>query len=603
MNVININNLNVNFGDRVLLDDVSLGIHEGDKIGIIGANGNGKTTLLRIIAGDLDDYLGEVILARDITISYLPQTLEFVDGNILDYVKKGGYSGEIWDKEGQAKNILTKLGITEFDRDIESLSGGQKKRVALARVLLHPYDILILDEPTNHLDSNMIEWLEGYLKDFKGVLIMVTHDRYFLDIVTNKIVEIDQSKLYVYNSNYEGFLNLKCQREDMELASERKRESILKNELKWVMRGARARSTKQKSRLERFEEMNAISKIQEKESVEMESVNTRMGKKTVELVDISKSFNGQFYIHHFNYLFLKNERIGIVGGNGCGKSTLLNIIAGQIQPDAGEVIIGDTIKIAYFTQYNDFVDLNIRVIDYLREVAEYLMTKTGRISASQMLERFLFTPNMQYTTIGRLSGGEKRRLYLLKILMEAPNVLILDEPTNDLDIMTLQVLEDYLDGFDGIIITVSHDRYFLDRVVNRILAFELDGSIQEYMGGYTDYYEKRLNIEKLETLKNKSIDNSIEKKTKEKPKIEKLKFTYKEEREFETIEQDIEKLELQVNNLDLEIEEASTDFIRLNTLIKEKEEIEVDLENKMDRWIFLNEKNAKIDDQKNNGTV
>ncbi len=605
MNIINISNLYINLGDRILLDSVSLGINEGDKIGIIGANGTGKTTLLKIIAGEFDDYSGEVIKARGVTVSYLPQIPEFSkEDTILSYVKMGGHAGEIWDKEGEAKTILTKLGITAYDRNIETLSGGQKKRVALARVLIHPTDVLILDEPTNHLDSTMIEWLEEYLKKFRGILIMVTHDRYFLDGVTNKIVEINKSLLYEYNENYQGYLKLKCQREEMELASERKRESILRNELKWVMRGARARSTKQKSRLERFEEMSSIAKIQKEESVEMESIHSRMGKKTIELTNISKSYGEQCCINDFQYIFLKYEKIGIVGKNGCGKSTLLNVIAGRLEPDTGEVVIGDTIKIGYFTQHNDSMNEELRVIDYIKEIAEYLPTKDGRITASQMLERFLFTPQMQYTTVGRLSGGEKRRLYLLKILMEAPNVLILDEPTNDLDIMTLQVLEDYLDSFEGIVITVSHDRYFLDRVVERILAFEADGRITEYMGGYTEYHNHCLDIESsdlkdgqpADAQKKKSIGK--EKRQSEKQGMEKIKFTYQEQKDYESIDQQIEELEEQIQILDFEIQKASHDFVKLNELMKEKEEKESVLELKMERWVYLNDKATEIEKQK-----
>ncbi len=605
MNVVNISNLHVNVGDRILLDHVFLGINEGDKIGIIGANGTGKTTLLKIIAEKSDDYSGEVIKARGTTLSYLPQTPEFSeDDTVLEYVKKGGNTGEIWEKEGEAKNILTRLGIQDYDRKIHTLSGGQKKRVALAQVLLHPSDILILDEPTNHLDSIMIEWLEEYLNHFRGVLIMVTHDRYFLDIVTNKIVEIDNAKLYEYKANYEGYLKLKCQREEMNLAAERKRESILRNELKWVMRGARARSTKQKSRLERFREMNSIAKIQKEESVEMESVNTRIGKKTIELETISKYYGNRCVINSFHYIFLKHQKVGIIGRNGCGKSTLLNMITGQMKPDTGVVMIGDTIKIGYFTQHNDSMKPEQRVIDYIKEVAEYLPTKDGRITASQMLEKFLFTPKMQYTAIQRLSGGEKRRLYLLKILMEAPNVLVLDEPTNDLDIMTLQVLEDYLDHFEGIVITVSHDRYFLDRVADRILAFEEDGNIREYMGGYTDYHNHCPDMELLDSGFEKTVEpqdskgTGRERKTNEKPRKEKIRFTYQEQREYESIEEDIELLESEIQTLDLEIQQAAHDFVKLNGLMIEKEEKESELEIKMERWVYLNEKAADIENQK-----
>lgn len=584
MNIINIENLTKTFGDRVILSDVSLGINEHDKIGIIGVNGTGKTTLLRMIAGIEEADSGNIIMMNNVTVSILPQVPVFKKNEtIISYVSKGGIKGDSWDKESEAKTILTRLGIGDFSQDINTLSGGQKKRVALARTLINPTDILIMDEPTNHLDNDMTEWLEEYLKKYRGVLIMVTHDRYFLDSVTNKIVEIDNKKLYSYNANYSGYLELKCQREDMEAATERKRKSILRNELKWVMRGARARSTKQKARLNRYEEMKAIRGIEEKQQIELESVYTRLGNKTIEVNNISKAYGEKHIINDFSYIFTKGINVGIVGNNGCGKTTFLDIISGSHEPDGGYVEIGDTVKIGYFTQEIKNMNPEERVIDYVRDIAEFLPTKTGKISASKMLERFLFTSDMQYTRIEKLSGGEKRRLYLLSILMKAPNILILDEPTNDLDISTLTVLEDYIDGFDGIVITVSHDRYFLDRVVDRILAFDGHGNINQYEGGYTDYRNKISG-----TLEPVNESKEVKVKT-EKSQERKRKLSYNEKREYETIDEEIAELEGKIEDIEKGIAEKSSDYSELNRLMEEKAELESELEKKMDRWVYLNE--------------
>ncbi len=584
MNIINIENLTKTFGDRVILSDVSLGINEHDKIGIIGVNGTGKTTLLRMIAGIEEADSGNIIMMNNVTVSMLPQVPVFKKNEtIICYVSKGGIKGDSWDKESEAKTILTRLGIGDFSQDINTLSGGQKKRVALARTLINPTDILIMDEPTNHLDNDMTEWLEEYLKKYRGVLIMVTHDRYFLDSVTNKIVEIDNKKLYSYNANYSGYLELKCQREDMEAATERKRKSILRNELKWVMRGARARSTKQKARLNRYEEMKAIRGIEEKQQIELESVYTRLGNKTIEVNNITKAYGEKHIINDFSYIFTKGINVGIVGNNGCGKTTFLDIISGSHEPDGGYVEIGDTVKIGYFTQEIKNMNPEERVIDYVRDIAEFLPTKTGKISASKMLERFLFTSDMQYTRIEKLSGGEKRRLYLLSILMKAPNILILDEPTNDLDISTLTVLEDYIDGFDGIVITVSHDRYFLDRVVDRILAFDGHGNINQYEGGYTDYRNKISG-----TLEPVNESKEVKVKT-EKSQERKRKLSYNEKREYETIDEEIAELESKIEDIEKGIAEKSSDYSELNRLMEEKAELESELEKKMDRWVYLNE--------------
>lgn len=584
MNIINIENLTKTFGNMVILSDVSLGINEHDKIGIIGVNGTGKTTLLRMIAGIEEADSGNIIMMNNVTVSMLPQVPVFKKNEtIISYVSKGGIKGDSWDKESEAKTILTRLGIGDFSQDINTLSGGQKKRVALARTLINPTDILIMDEPTNHLDNDMTEWLEEYLKKYRGVLIMVTHDRYFLDSVTNKIVEIDNKKLYSYNANYSGYLELKCQREDMEAATERKRKSILRNELKWVMRGARARSTKQKARLNRYEEMKAIRGIEEKQQIELESVYTRLGNKTIEVNNISKAYGEKHIINDFSYIFTKGINVGIVGNNGCGKTTFLDIISGSHEPDGGYVEIGDTVKIGYFTQEIKNMNPEERVIDYVRDIAEFLPTKTGKISASKMLERFLFTSDMQYTRIEKLSGGEKRRLYLLSILMKAPNILILDEPTNDLDISTLTVLEDYIDGFDGIVITVSHDRYFLDRVVDRILAFDGHGNINQYEGGYTDYRNKISG-----TLEPVNESKEVKVKT-EKSQERKRKLSYNEKREYETIDEEIAELESKIEDIEQGIAEKSSDYSELNRLMEEKAELESELEKKMDRWVYLNE--------------
>ena len=610
MNILTLENVTKGFGDKVLFQDVTFGIHEGDKIGVIGINGTGKSTLLKIIAGIEETDEGTIVKGNGVRIGYLPQNPVFEKGmTVLDYVA-GTEQERMLDivKESEAKTILTKLGIFDFDQKVDVLSGGQKKRIALAKVLVDRYEILVLDEPTNHIDNEMADWLEQYLNQYKGVLIMVTHDRYFLDRVTNKIVEIDNHTLYSYDENYSGFLKLKAEREDMERASYRKTQSILKTELAWMMRGARARSTKQKARIERFEELKQVERPREEETVQLDSVGTRLGKKTIELRNICKSYGEKTLIDGYSYIVLRNERIGIIGANGCGKSTLIKIINGIVTPDSGEVEIGDTIKIGYFAQENQHMEEGgMRVIDYIRNVAEYIETAKGTASASQMLERFLFSPAMQYTPIEKLSGGEKRRLYLLRVLMEAPNVLILDEPTNDLDIATLTILEDYLDSFSGIVITVSHDRYFLDRVVNRIFAFEGNGVIRQYEGGFTDYLEKKKAEEKLITSSNNKKfegtkgNNSDEKKSWQKNREQKLKFSYKEQREYDTIDEDIAKLEERIAQLEQEIAENANQYTKLQELMEQKEEAEQALEEKMERWVYLNDLAEKIAEQKKNG--
>lgn len=599
MNIINIEHISKVFGEKQVFDDISCGIHQGDKIGIIGINGTGKTTLLKIIAGLEEPDQGQVIFQKGLRVTYLPQSPKFPEhATVLSYVADGA-DGADWGRESEAKNALNRLGITDHHEEIDHLSGGQKKRVALARTLVNPADVLILDEPTNHIDNEMAVWLEEYLNQWKGAIIMVTHDRYFLDRVTNKILEIDHGKLYSYTANYSQFLELKAQREEMELASERKRQSVLRMELEWAKRGCRARTTKQRARLERLEALkNGKAPVRDAE-VEIDSVETRMGKKTIELHHISKSYGQKKLIDDFEYIVLKNQRLGIIGPNGCGKSTLMKIITGKEEPDQGTVEIGDTVKIGYFAQEVTEMDENQRVIDYIKDVAEYVPTKDGRITASQMLERFLFTPAMQYTPIGKLSGGERRRLYLLKALMDAPNVLILDEPTNDLDIPTLTILEDYLDSFLGIVITVSHDRYFLDNIADRIFAFEADGKLVQYEGGYTDYLEaKERKNGTVVRESEESAKKKADRKNWKKDAPEKLKFTYKEQKEYETIDDEIASLEQKIEELDEQMMQYATNSAKLSEITEQKEAAEAALEEKMERWVYLNDLAERIENQK-----
>ncbi len=597
MNILNIEHVSKIYGEKKIFDDVSYGIHEGDKIGIIGINGTGKTTLLKIIAGLEETDEGEVIKQNGLRITYLPQNPEFPEGaTVLDYVVDGKLQME-WNTESEAKTVLNKLSITDHHAPIATLSGGQKKRVALARTLINPADVLILDEPTNHIDNEMALWLEDYLNKFKGVIIMVTHDRYFLDRVTNKILEISHGKLYGYTANYSQFLELKSQREEMELASERKRQSVLRMEIEWAKRGCRARTTKQKARLERLEALKNGKAPVRDATVELESIGTRMGKKTIELHNISKSYGDKTLIKDFEYIVLKNQRLGIIGPNGCGKSTLMKLIVGAIEPDAGSVEIGDTVQIGYFAQEAEEMDPTQRAIDYIKDVADYVPTKDGRITASQLLERFLFDGNLQYTPIGKLSGGEKRRLYLCKILIESPNVLILDEPTNDLDIPTLTILEDYLESFQGIVIAVSHDRYFLDNLVDRIFAFEGDGALKQYEGGYTEYLEARQRAEESVAVKSVQTAPKMTGKDWKKDQPTKLKFTFKEQKEYDTIDEDIAALEEKIESLDAEMMANATNSAKLSQLTVEKENVEQQLEEKMERWVYLNDLAERIAEQ------
>ena len=609
MNILNAEKISKTYGEKVLFDKVVLGVNKGDKIGVIGVNGTGKSTFLKIIAGIEEPDAGEIVSGRGVTVSYLAQAPQFNPGDtIVGYVIKDKNNAS----EAEAKTILTKLGITDFDAAINTLSGGQRKRIALARTLVSPAEVLILDEPTNHLDSDMVIWLEEYIKKFKGELIMVTHDRYFLDNVTNRIVELDGGKLYGYDTNYSGFLELKTQREEMERATEAKRANILRRELEWIRRGCQARSTKQQARIDRYEDMKEASRQArasfENKALEMNSVSTRLGKKTIELSNICKSFGERKVIDDFTYIFLRDDRIGIIGKNGCGKSTLIKIITGNLKPDSGSVEIGDTVRIGYFMQENEPLDEKMTVLEFVRSIGEYVTTATGKATASQMCEKFLFGPKSQWTPISKLSGGEKRRLYLLSVLMSAPNVLILDEPTNDLDIETLEILEDYLDGFAGIVIVVSHDRYFLDRTVDRIFSFEGGGRLKQYEGGFSDYYEKKQAENGIasdgatQSVKEAVSGDTTSAKPKKyyKERENKLKFTYAEQKEYDTIDDDIASLESKIEELDGEIAGAATQYSRLNELMQEKADVEAQLEHMMDRWVYLNDLAEKIEAQKQN---
>ena len=614
MNILSLENITHSYTERKLFDEASFYLHEGEKVGIIGINGTGKSTLLKIMAGlEIPDE-GQVIKAANMMIHYLPQNPIFnEEDTVLESVQNMIHHHANEDELVKAKAMMTRLGITDFEQKTSELSGGQRKRLALVSVLITPCDILILDEPTNHLDSEMAEWLENQLRGFRGALVMVTHDRYFLDSVTNRIIELDKGKIYSYNEKYSGFLERKAEREASAKASERKRQSILRKEIEWMQRGARARSTKQKAHIQRYENLKNQKGIVQDEKIELSSIKSRMGKTTIELENISKAYDCKVLINDFSYNFLKGDRVGFVGKNGCGKTTLMKIIDGRIEPDSGSVTIGQTIKIGYYTQELEnnkeagiaYMNPDDRVIDYIKNTAEFVRTEEGLVSASVMLERFLFEPSQQYSKIEKLSGGEKRRLNLLRVLMEAPNVLILDEPTNDLDIETMTILEDYLDSFDGIVITVSHDRYFLDRVVRRIFSFEENGVIDQYEGGYTDYINRKKEkglLEENALLKTKSSSagkSDSDKTEKEEYKIrnKKLKFSYNEKREYETIEDDIAKLEEKIEKLDGEIVKNATNSVKLRELMESKEETETLLMEKMDRWEYLEDLAKKIEEQ------
>ena len=610
MNIINIEHISKIFGGKVIFDDVSCGISEGEKIGVIGINGTGKTTLLRVLAGLEQPDEGQVITQNGIRIAYLQQNPAFPEEKtVLSYVTDGMWDMD-WTLQSEAKSMLNQLGIVDHEQPLAELSGGQRRKAALVRTLVQDFDVLLLDEPTNHLDNEMLTWLEDYLNRYKGTVIMVTHDRYFLDRVSNRILELDHGKIYSYEANYSKFLELKVQREEMALATERKRQSVLRMELEWAKRGCRARSTKQRARLERLEALKAGKAPVSDATLEIEATAARMGRKTVELHHISKRYGGKVLIDDFDYIVLKNQRLGIIGPNGCGKSTLIKIIAGLIEPDSGSVEIGETIQLGYFAQEVPDMNTEQRVIDYIKDVAEYLPTKDGKISASQMLERFLFTPEMQYAPVSKLSGGEKKRLYLLKVIFTGANVYLFDELSNDIDIQTLTILEDFLNSFPGIVITVSHDRYFLDNVVDRIFEFDGNGHLQQYEGGYTDYLETKQKRTSQETSesgnalfgksgKGKSEEGSSKSSRDWKQNRKtKLKFSYKEQKEFETIDDDIAQLEDGIAALEAEILANATNPGKLNELMKEKEKAEHALEEKMNRWVYLNDLAEKIESQK-----
>lgn len=618
MNLISVEGISKSYSEKQLFSNISLGINEGDKIGIIGINGTGKTTLLKLIAGLESSDEGRIIKGNSVTIEYLPQNPDFnPEAKVIEQVFKGNspvlkFIGEYeeavqnpslsdekimelthkmdslnaWDIESEAKAVLTKLGISDFEAKVGTLSGGQKKRIALAGALINPSDLLILDEPTNHLDNDTIDWLEQYLNARKGALLMITHDRYFLDRVVNEIIELDKGRIYTYKGNYSIFLDKKLEREEMESASEKKRQSLLRNELAWIKRGAKARSTKQKARIERFNDLNSQSEDIDNEKLEISVTGTRLGKKVVEIEHISKSFSNINIIDDFSYIVTRNDRIGIIGPNGCGKSTLINIICGWLKPDCGKVEIGETVKLGVYSQENYHMDESKRVIEYIKEGGEVLTTSDGsKISAAQMLERFLFSKAEQWTPISKLSGGEKRRLYLLRVLMEGPNVLFLDEPTNDLDIETLTILEDYIEGFQGAVIAVSHDRYFLDKLSEKLFVFEGSGHIIQHTGNYSELKEV-----KPESKKTEKVKQSVE-RNKEKP----LKFSYMEQREFEEIDSIIEDIEKKISDISKKIDETSSDYSLLEKLLNDKKELDDELSKKMERWVYLNDLADRIE--------
>ena len=608
MNIINVENITKVYTEREIFSKASFYVQEREKIGIVGINGTGKSTLLKIVAGLEEPDEGSVIRANHVVINFLPQNPEFEGSkSVLDNVMEKIISTDMdethrWSLESEAKSLLLKLGIADFSQKCGELSGGQRKRLALVAAVLKPCDVLVMDEPTNHLDYDMVEWLEEFLRNWKGALLMVTHDRYFLDCVCNRIVEVDRGSIYSYETNYSGFLALKAQREEYARASERKRQSILRKEIEWMQRGARARSTKQKAHIQRYEALRDQEGIKEVQKLEMSSLSTRLGRSTIEINNVSKAYGDIVCVKDFTYILLKGDRIGFVGKNGCGKTTLMKMIAGFLEPDSGTIEVGQTVKIGYYGQEILFPEPNQRVIDYIKDTAEYVRTEDGLVSASSMLERFLFPAEQQYSPIGKLSGGEKRRLNLLRVLMEAPNVMILDEPTNDLDTETLAILEDYLDNYDGIVITVSHDRYFLDRIVRRIFAFEGNGKITQYEGGYTDYMSKR--PQEMAEMSSLGAKASIMEKAEPKQESrstwghqKKLKFTFKEQKEYETIEADIEKLEEEIAQLDAEMVKNASNYGKLNALSQEKEAKEELLMEKMERWEYLEELAQKIAEQ------
>ncbi|MEZ3503697.1 MAG: ABC-F family ATP-binding cassette domain-containing protein [Lachnospiraceae bacterium] len=598
MNLLTAKEITKIYTNKNLFTGADFSIEEKDKVGIVGINGTGKSTLLRILAGIEDTDGGEVVKGNKVYVRYLPQNPEFPKGiTIFDYVVTANKTEDNeWSIVRDGRAMLNQMGFEDENEVIDHLSGGQKKKVALAAALMAPCDILLLDEPTNHLNSDVILWLESMLIQRKGALVMVTHDRYFLDHVCNRIVEIDKGKLYNYQANFAGFLEAKAAREEMELTAYQKNKNILRIELEWMRRGARARSTKQKAHIRHYEELKNITKAPaQDEKLKVNMSSSRLGRKTLEFAELSKSYGEKRLFREFSYVFRRQERVGFVGPNGCGKTTLMKIIMGLEKPDHGEVIIGPTVKIGYFSQESEYLNPGQRVIDYIRDTAEYVQTEEGSVSASSMLEQFLFDSALQYSLIEKLSGGEKRRLYLLKVLMEGPNILLLDEPTNDLDIQTLAILEEYLKRFPGIVITVSHDRYFLDKVVDRIFAFEENGILRQYEGGYSDYLETKQQ-EEGQASPSEKVRKEQRLKT-EKVKTEKLKFTWQEQKDYENIEDLIAGIENRLRELEKQMELSATDFVKLNGLMKEKEEQEALLEEKMERYLYLSDLAERIAQQ------
>ena len=584
--------ISLNFGLKQLLDDVTLYLNEGDKIGIIGINGTGKSSFLRVLAGDQVPDEGKVSLDPNVQVSFLSQNPKMDEGNTVLEQVFADFSPDVRTlMEYEAKTMLTRLGITDFEQKVGTLSGGQRKRVALAAVLLHPADVLILDEPTNHLDSDMILWLEGHLQKFTGGLVMVTHDRYFLERVANRITELSHCHIRHYEANYSKYLELKTQQEEMEQAAQRKRMSILRVEYQWIMRGAQARRTKNKDRIARFEELKNQAGPEVDQSVQMATLSSRLGRKTVELKEVTKSFGNKTVLSNFSYGVARDARVGIVGRNGAGKSTLLNLIAGKMGPDSGTIDWGETVRIGYFSQEGRELDMDQRVYDFIHEIAGEVKTREGNFSATQMMERFLFPTQLQGQPIGKLSGGERRRLYLLSVLMEAPNILLLDEPTNDLDVTTLAILEEYLETFPGAVIAVSHDRYFLDKVAEEIFEVGEGGIITRYTGNFTDYLEKRRAEERaLEKAEKKDKAPKQEKPVRQK----KLKFTFKEQHEFNTIEDDIAALEEAIAQVETDMSAAGSDYVKLQELTEKQTKLSAELEEKMDRWMYLTDLAERI---------
>lgn len=583
-------NLSKTYMERHVLDDVSFFLNEGDKVGIIGINGTGKSTLLRILAGAEEADRGEVIRSGGVRVSYLPQIPEFeAHGTVLEQVMAHLPQDLREAKVFEARSILGKLGIADCERDISTLSGGEKRRAGIAAALIQPSDVLLLDEPTNHIDNETVQLLEEQLKKYRGAIVMVTHDRYFLNSITQRIVEVDRGKLFFYEGSYSTYLEQKAQREADAEAKERKNRTLYRKELEWIRRGVRARGTKSKDRIERFHELENRDIPQEAAGLQLQSVSSRLGKKTVELEHLSKAIDGRTLIQDFSYQLPRNARIGIVGHNGAGKSTLIRLICGALSPDSGSVILGDTVRIGYFSQECESMDPEQRVIDYIKETAERIQTPDGTVTASTMLERFLFTPELQWNRIAKLSGGERKRLYLLKVLMTAPNVLLLDEPTNDLDIATLTILEDYLSRFSGAVIAISHDRYFLDKMASEIWELTGDGTVRRYNGNYSDYAAKAQTGTTPEREQ-----KPAEKKARTFVGEKKLKFSYKEQREYETIDADIAALEQQIANTETAIGACSSDYVRLQEFSEQKEALEAQLEEKMERWVYLNDLAERI---------